>query len=129
MKMAIRKRHILLAALGVVLVLSLVSYSVLGSDYVGIARKAIIYTDYLGDNWRIVEQYGDVYGEKYVVAPSPYSTALIHQASTLGWNHAGPRFTFGYAFWGDSQKHEIEVRGYRQTPPPFQSQTDRPIWV
>lgn len=69
-----------------------------------------------GERWRNVEACASWVGEKYVVAPSPYSTAMNHQANTLEWSYDGPR-AYGYAVYTPSSRnHEITVRAKPSTP-------------
>jgi hypothetical protein len=110
--MATRKRNILLGVLGAVLVLTIVSSSALGWEKLYSPRRANIYSDVLGDDWLIVQAYADIVGERYVVAPSPYSTVLTNEASTFGWSYDGPRIYWWYAYLPDSQNHKIKVRNW-----------------
>ena len=111
--MKIRKRHILVAVLGAVLVLSLVSSSAPGwSELRSSPQRWTIYSDVLGDDWLIVQAYANIVGERRKSFDGPDDTVLTNEASTFGWSYDNPRYYWWYAYLPASQNHEIKVRNW-----------------
>ena len=72
-----------------------------------------VYKDWSGEDWLIVQAYTNVAGERWVSAPSRYSTVLTHQACTLGFGYGSTKSYWGISYHPDSQNHKIVVEAIR----------------
>ncbi|MEM2941539.1 MAG: hypothetical protein QW304_08340 [Thermoproteota archaeon] len=110
-EMRVKKNRLANLFLFLLVTLTLIASTACAWDVLDGPKKQEVYSDWQSTNdWKIVEAYAVVVGDKYIYSPNPNTPVTARQAVTYGISYDRARSFLLTTFMPCSRYHKIKVR-------------------